>query len=249
MSRRLSRLIILAAVFLAGCASHHEAGPVARSSIDGEPILCSPVPGWLAAALDLGLAPGAEDLEPSIREGRDHEQLAKADQDLRYLSASESGGVWYVSGHVRGPGFGAVDAIGTWAVGSLGVLGPIHSAEGIAYAVSRFGYGPLAEPGLPDFDAEGVQNSRDCSKWERKLRGRSTLLLPNIRINPYTDGGKSLRDVASARAMSGASTAIDTFITVRPALEKARGVNIISGVMAIHESSKTTTRNPAVMPA
>lgn len=172
MGRQLAWSIVLIGAFLFGCTSWPEAGPIARTSIDGEPIVCSPVPAWLAGALELGLAPGAEDLEPSIREGRDLEQLARADQDLRYLSASESRGVWYVSGHVRGPGFGAVDAIGTWAVVSLGVPGPVHSAEGIAHALSRYGYGPLAELGQPDFDAEGVQNSRDCSKWERKLRER-----------------------------------------------------------------------------
>ncbi len=172
MGRRLAWSIILMGALLVGCTSQPEIGPVTRTSIDGEPIVCSPVPGWLAGALELGLAPGVEDLEPSVREGRDLEQLARADQDLRHLSASESRGVWYVSGHVQGPGFGAVDAIGTWAVDSLGVPGPIHSAEGIAHAVSRFGYGPQAELGEGDFDAEGVQDSRDCSKRERKLRAR-----------------------------------------------------------------------------
>ena len=172
MTRTKSPASILIAVALlaAACASGSGAGPVARTGgFGGHPILCSPVPGWLAAALDLGLEMEAEHLAPSLREGSDLEAMARADHELRHLSASESRGVWYVSGHVRGPGFGAVDAIGTWAVGSLDVPGPIHAGDYTGIILSRFEYGPLPHNGEPGFDAEGVQESRDCSRAERKL--------------------------------------------------------------------------------
>ena len=82
-----------------------------------------------------------------------------------------------------------------------------------------------------------------------QAQGEVNAPLPQRSHKPHTDGGKSLRDVASPRAGSGASTATETLSAVRPTSGKAKGVSIISGIRVIHESSKTPMSNPAVLPA
>ena len=86
---------------------------------------------------------------------------------LEHLGAVRSGDLWYVSGHLRGRGLEGVYAIGTCVLDSLDVTGPVHSAEGIARALSRYGYGPLPAPGESGFDRWGIGGSRACSRAER----------------------------------------------------------------------------------
>ena len=132
---------------------------IAVSCTDTE-AACYPVPGRLATSIERGLLVEHEDLPDTRRapEGR---------YELKHLGAVRSGDLWYVSGHVRGRGLEGVDAIGTWAVAALEDPGPIHSAEGIARALSRFDYGSLSRHGESGFDKWGIGGSRECSRAER----------------------------------------------------------------------------------
>ena len=121
---------------------------------------CRPVPDRLATSIERGLLVEREDL-PDTRRAPEGPYV------LEHLGAVRSGDLWYVSGHVRGRGLEGVDAIGTWAVGTLGEPGAIHTAEGIARALSRYGYGPLPAPGESGFDRWGIGGSRRCSHLER----------------------------------------------------------------------------------
>ena len=123
---------------------------------------CRPVPPRLATSIERGLSVGREDLPDTRR-------APEGPYELEHLGAVRSGDLWYVSGHVRGRGLDGVDAIGTWAVGTLEHPGPIHSAEGIARALSRYDYGPLPAPGESGFNTWGVGGSRRCSQLGRMM--------------------------------------------------------------------------------
>ena len=121
---------------------------------------CRPVPGRLATSIERGLSVERKDLPDARR-------APEGPYELKHLSAVRSGDFWYVSGHVRGRGLEGVDAIGIWAVGTLEEPGPIHSAEGIARALSRFDYGPLPPHGESGFDKWGIGGAKRCSQLER----------------------------------------------------------------------------------